>query len=107
MTRQPAKSAGSWEQRKSRAFGPPVDTPMATMRVGRFSVGCGFGTAEAWGVGWNVSLGGPEIAATLILTASSLAICSNPPFEASVGLATKSKAPWLSAFNAEYAPLEV
>src|ERR1700676_4232411 len=107
MSRQPAKSAGSCEQRKSRAFGPPVDTPIATMRVGRSLVGCGFGAAVVCGAGGNVSLGGPEIAPTLILTASSLAICSRPPFEASVGLATKSKAPWLSAFKAEYAPLEV
>src|ERR1700730_15633548 len=107
MSRQPAKAAGSCEQRKSRAFGPPVDTPMATMRVGRSLVGCGFGASGLLGGGWNVSLGGPEIAATLIFTASSLALCSSPPFGESVGLSTKSKAPWLSAFKAEYAPLEV
>ena len=52
-------------------------------------------------------MGGREIAATLILTARSLAICSSPPFRTSVGLAIKSKAPRLSAFKAEYAPLEV
>jgi len=78
---------------------------MAIERVGLAPVCFNFGDRRTGGGGGlQASLGGPEIAATLILTESSLAICSRPPDCASLGLATKSNAPRASAFNAEYAP---
>src|SRR5258705_733736 len=108
MSKRRGKYAGSCEQSVCRAFGPPVETPMAIERAGLAPVCFNFGEMRAGGGGGlQASLGGPEIAATLILTESSLAICSRPPVCASLGLATKSNAPRASAFKAEYAPISL
>ena len=51
-----------------------------------------------------IIFGAPDAAATLILSASSEAICSRRPEAASCGLVTKSNAPSDSAFRVREAP---
>ena len=100
----PGKSGGSCANKNSRACGPPVEIPMATIRVG--------GGADLGDALFSVRGGAPrkvpgrttlQSAAALIFAINSRAV-SAMCTEASCGLVTKSKAPSPRALNVMEAP---
>ena len=101
----PGKSPGSCVSKYCRAFGPPVEMPMATILVGsrRGRIACLFGRGRSItsGAGAGRIL---FLAATLILAIRSEAISSIWAEAASRGLATKSNAPSASALKVALAP---
>src|SRR5271154_5572875 len=99
------KSAGICDNTYCRAFGPPVEMPIAMMRLGGredlapfFKLGGSIGTVAGG------SLRPAARLATLIFSISRSAIVSRCPAAASVGFAMKSTAPKAKAFKVEYAP---
>ena len=88
------------------AFGPPVEMPMAMMRVGGDVERAPFFSATGGSMGTVAggSLRPAARLATLIFSMRTSAIFSRWPAAASVGLAMKSTAPSASAFKVEYAP---
>src|SRR6202043_2318635 len=69
-SRQPGKSLGSCEKRYCKAFGPPVETPMATTREGQWEFDERRGSFCFVAGSVMIIFGAPEAAATLILIAS-------------------------------------
>src|SRR6202012_1516309 len=100
------KSDGSCESTYCSAFGPPVETPMAMIRVGAAVERAPFLTLVGGSMGTVAggSLRPVARLATLIFSIRTSAIFSRWPAAASVGLAMKSTAPRASAFKVEYAP---
>ena len=89
----PGKSPGSWDNKYWSALGPPVEIPIATMRVGAAIVfTSGFSAFISSPAGNPRTEGSSLWAATLILLINSSAT-SCMWTEASRGLATKSNAP--------------
>src|SRR5208282_4994445 len=99
----PEKSVGRCENRYCKAFGPPVETPMATMCVG--ATGRSLPVLAPWtSPGRNCACTPALCAAAWIFLINSAAI-SGMCAETSCGLATKSNAPSPSALNVIDAPV--
>ena len=98
----PENSTGSCENRYCKAFGPPVETPRAMMRVG--ATGCGLcGCSPCVSDGRNCVCTPALCAAARIFLINSAAI-SGMRAKTSFGLATKSNAPSASALRVIAAP---